>query len=188
MNPHFKRLEEYAREIPNAKDVWKDFVTNYPFFDYWSGSHREDLHHYGDQQLTRHVLEVFELGLDARRTLKVTDFDLTAWFFASVFHDSGKLFDYRPIGHGAWEPLKHRRLIHHLPRSAIIWHDAVVKYPDLNLEYHDDVLHAILAHHGSREAGSPVAPKTRLAWMLHLCDGLSARMDDADTLDIVKVK
>jgi len=53
-------------------------------------------------------------------------------------------------------------------------------------ELHDKVLHAILAHHGCREAGSPVAPKTREAWLVHFCDGISARMDDADTWDIIK--
>lgn len=37
------------------------------------------------------------------------------------------------------------------------------------------------------EAVSPVAQKTRVAWLLHLCDGISARMDDAETLDVVKV-
>ena len=50
----------------------------------------------------------------------------------------------------------------------------------------EDVLHVILSHHGNRLAGSPVAPKTREAWIIHLCDGISARLYDADTWDVVK--
>jgi 3'-5' exoribonuclease len=50
----------------------------------------------------------------------------------------------------------------------------------------EEVLHAILSHHGMRQWGSPVAPKSRLAWLLHLADSMSARMADADTLDVVK--
>jgi 23S rRNA maturation-related 3'-5' exoribonuclease YhaM len=60
-----------------------------------------------------------------------------------------------------------------------------MKFPELNTRYHDSVLHAILAHHGRREAGSPVAPKSRIAWLVHLSDQISARMADADTLDII---
>ena len=45
---------------------------------------------------------------------------------------------------------------------------------------HDEVLHAILSHHGRREYGSPVSPSTRIAWLLHLCDSISARMFDCN--------
>ena len=52
----------------------------------------------------------------------------------------------------------------------------------------DEVLHCILSHHGQRAWGSPVAPKSIEAWILHLCDGLSARADDYKTLDLFSVK
>jgi 23S rRNA maturation-related 3'-5' exoribonuclease YhaM len=48
----------------------------------------------------------------------------------------------------------------------------------------DEVLHAILAHHGFQEFGSPVQPNSKVAWLLHLCDSISARMDDVDKMDI----
>jgi 23S rRNA maturation-related 3'-5' exoribonuclease YhaM len=76
-------------------------------------------------------------------------------------------------------------LIHHISRSAIIWAEAASRLYTNYSKYYEPVLHAILAHHGFREAGSPVAPKTRVAWLVHLCDNISARMDDADTFDIV---
>jgi 23S rRNA maturation-related 3'-5' exoribonuclease YhaM len=60
-----------------------------------------------------------------------------------------------------------------------VWSKAVdnmgtSRYKDM----HDNVLHAIIAHHAWREWGSPCTPDTRLAWLLHLCDSLSARLND----------
>lgn len=39
----------------------------------------------------------------------------------------------------------------------------------------DEVIHAMLAHHGRLEWGSPVTPQTRAAWALHLADMMSAQ-------------
>jgi 3'-5' exoribonuclease len=61
----------------------------------------------------------------------------------------------------------------------LIWNQLAIENKETQQTI-DNVLHAILAHHGSREWGSPVVPLTKLAWMLHLCDGISARMDDAE--------
>jgi len=70
---------------------------------------------------------------------------------------------------------------------AIVWskafdqfatHDSALFTPEM----HDEVLHAILAHHNLREWGSPISPATRTAWLLHLCDSISARMDDGERI------
>ena len=107
-------------------------------------------------------------------------------FLACLYHDIGKTFDYEPLNEELtnWKGSEHKRMIHHMSRSALIWSHAVSKYPDLYEKYHDKVLHAILAHHGTRAWGSPVSPKSQVAWLLHLCDGISARMDDWERVDI----
>lgn len=172
----------------NVSEVWKDLTYQFPEFEFWSGSHRPDYHHYGRGGLVRHTLEVVELGLHTIPELNLCGkVDPIEYFLAALFHDTGKMYDYEPTddNYKEWRPIDHKRLIHHLPRSAIIWHDTAKKFGEIYERYHDSVLHAILAHHGQREFGSPVAPKTRVAWMLHLCDSLSARMDDADRIDVV---
>jgi len=50
----------------------------------------------------------------------------------------------------------------------------------VDAQYHDAVLHCILSHHGRREWGSAVAPSSREAWLVHLADMKSARMDSYD--------
>ena len=86
-----------------------------------------------------------------------------------------------------WKETKHKRLIHHISRSAIEWSNSFdVEWEwEYKEKYHDEVLHAILAHHGCREWGSPVAPYSKVAWLLHLSDSMSARMNDCDKFDIL---
>jgi 3'-5' exoribonuclease len=181
------------------------YLFDDPKFLVWSGSSKPHQHHYGKGGLIQHTYEVVMLCSDNADFFTDPKFvtvmeqgykiDKTELFLAALFHDAGKLYDYEPVNHAygnptydAWGSTEHKRYIHHISRSAIMWSEAARRYiNDITFkQYHDKVLHAILAHHGCREAGSPVAPKSRVAWLVTLCDNMSARMYDADTLDIVE--
>ena len=105
----------------------------------------------------------------------------------------GKIWDYEKIkvttptgsGNEVWQHAPHKKLIHHISRSAIVWTKAVDKFPKYRY-IEDAVLHAILAHHANPSWGSPVQPQTKTAWLLHLCDSISARMDDCETNKLYK--
>lgn len=161
-------------------------------FTVWSGSDNPVKHHYGKAGLVIHTAEVMQIGLTTAEVLGFK-FDAREWFFSSLFHDVGKMHDYAPIpgtDYQQWQATEHKRLIHHISRSALIWSEYVGRNPKSNVYvgYHERVTHAILAHHGQREWGSPVAPKTRIAWLLHLCDNISARMNDCDKVDYLKLR
>jgi 3'-5' exoribonuclease len=158
-------------------------------FSIWSGSSKPEQHHYGDGGLLKHTAEVVRLCLmnNVVMNYKIDEREL---FLAALFHDAGKMWDYVHTGHsedsGKWVSAPHKRKIHHISRSSIYFNQVASNYllPQGFEEARvDEVTHAILAHHGQRAWGSPVAPKTKLAWMLHLCDGISARMDDCDKND-----
>lgn len=171
-------------------------VLGNPKFPLWSGSSKPHQHHYGKGQLAQHTMEVVELCLQNNIYLG-KPIDERKLFLAALFHDAGKMWDYKPVkeiqdyhegftdNYDKWEGSVHKRRIHHISRSALVWNEAIVKYTG-TIDEPDDVLHAILAHHGLREWGSPVMPNTQLAWMLHLCDGISARMNDANKWDMTK--
>lgn len=154
-------------------------------FQTWSGSSKPYQHHYGKHGLIIHTEEVIKLCMTNNDILSagVNEKEL---FLAALYHDTGKVWDYAPLNKemSGWESTKHKRHIHHISRSALMWHDMALKYSIKE----EEVLHAILAHHGQREWGSPVGPNTKLAWLLHLCDGISARMCDAETWDQVRMK
>lgn len=189
MNSNIEIIKARATVLgSDASFVLKHFLDNNPHFTLWSGSSKPYLHHYGMGGLVKHTCEVMELCYQCKETLKLHDVDDDEIFFASLFHDVGKLYDYIPVDadYKEWESTDHKRLIHHISRSALIWSDTISNFDMMTIRYHDAVLHAILAHHGQREWGSPVSPRTKLAWLLHLCDNISARMNDADKIDQLK--
>lgn len=164
-------------------------------FPLWSGSWKPEQHHYGRGGLAQHTLEVVLLCIRNRYFFKSWGQSINGkvLFISAIWHDYGKCWDYSPVcdlvepphtTYRNWTSQTHKRNIHHISRSAIEWSKAVEK-TGLCKDIHDEVLHCILSHHGQREFGSPVFPKTREAWTLHLCDQLSARSNDCDRLDLV---
>jgi 3'-5' exoribonuclease len=161
-----------------------DFVLGDPRFRTWAGSSVEGAHHHYDGGLAEHTYEVAMLCQENARLLHYEhELEMDEVFLSALFHDVGKMWDYAKIN-GNWTGTDHKRNIHHISRSAIEWTKAAEKC-GIGSEMQDRILHAILAHHGRREWGSPVAPKSRMAWLLHLCDQLSARMSDCDTNDML---
>jgi len=188
-------LTDLAKEL-GCYEVSK-YVLEDNRFVQWSGSGDPNQHHYGYGGLMIHTAEVVELCFIMREHYEgVHVIDPVELYLAALFHDAGKMFDYEYAAdedvpdEPFWRSTEHKRLIHHISRSAIIWteaqYSAAARGHAISKEMRDNILHAILAHHTKREHGSPVAPKTRVAWLLTLCDNISARMDDADTWDIIK--
>ena len=161
-------------------------------FPIWSGSSKQGQHHYGKGGLVQHISEVVDLCFRIKSYYEHThEIDSKELFLSAFFHDVGKMYDYEPTDltgaypYEFWISTPHKRSIHHISRSGIIWSENAKKDDKIYNEYFEKVLHAILAHHTCREAGSPVAPKSRVAWMVTLCDNMSARVYDADTMDVL---
>jgi 3'-5' exoribonuclease len=189
MNIYIESLTRKAKSL--GDDVWKvseQMITS-PFFEVWSGSSKPFQHHYGKGGLARHISEVVDLCFMVKDNYRQQyEIDPKELFFAALFHDMGKLHDYEPADdtYNNWISKEHKRTIHHISRSGIIWSNNAQKSQGIYDMYFEKVLHAILSHHGQREWGSPVAPKSRVAWLVHHCDCISARMYDADSWDEVR--
>lgn len=180
-------LKDKAKEL-SVLDIASEVLNNRKFF-MWAAS-TDNKHHYYVNGLLQHTYEVYSLCLSTMTTLPDLHFSTQkdVLFLGCLFHDIGKIYDYYPAADfSEWYGTNHKREIHHISRSAIIWAQAVVKYPKYE-SISDKVLHVILSHHGQREWGSPVMPHTKEAWLVHLCDSISARMDDCDKVDYLKVK
>ena len=192
---------EYLCEKAKSLDVVavSSLVLDDPRFILWSGSSKPFQHHYGKGGLVIHTAEVVQLCLLNNNMLSSSIenpiINERQLFLAALYHDIGKCWDYEPTNpdYSEWKGTHHKRHIHHISRSSLVWQQAATQTLDPTNRsdfafiesYRDEILHAILAHHGLREWGSPVLPNTRLAWMLHLCDGISARMNDAEKWDHV---
>lgn len=176
------------RAMAKGEDVFRvaNFLLFDPRFKEWSGSSKVNEHHFGTCGLINHTAEVVRLSdVMVQEFEDLYQIDKTTLFLACLFHDAGKMYDYERQG-ASWGSAPHKRYIHHISRSALIWQEASKKSSKIHKQYFESVLHCVLSHHTSREAGSPVAPKSREAWILTLCDNMSARMFDADTNDLIK--
>ncbi len=202
MNDDIFELTKMSETWPEVAEISKVVLENPKFETWWGGLRGQ--HHDFDGGLAKHTREVIDLCFNSFVTLNLQKIDSKELFLSALFHDAGKMFDYQEnpnygvvyftLDGKQAEPepkyiaAKHKRIIHHISRSALIWSHAVVEHQEFSDKYHDVVLHNILAHHGQRNYGSPVAPLTQTAWLLHLCDGISARMNDCDRLDLVRGK
>lgn len=163
------------------------FFKSFPSIETHSGCHHESGHHYGEGGLLRHKWEVINLCMRNAIFFCYNDIYIneTVLFMAALFHDVGKLWDYEKEGskENVFEVKEHRRLIHHVSRSAIEW-NKWASQQNFDESFTDKVTHCILSHHGQRQWGSPVGPANREAWILHLCDSMSARVDDCERIDL----
>lgn len=92
---------------------------------------------------------------------------------AAALHDIGKTaeFDWsRAIIYS-----ESGQLVGHLVGGAMMVRDAAAKIEDFDELMSLALQHMILAHHGSREYGSPIEPKSIEALMLHQADDLDAK-------------
>lgn len=172
-------------------------------FQVWTGSQEPNKHHYGEGGLLRHTYEVVTLcrkNSEIIFSLNNSEMCEVTLFLAALYHDSGKLWDYKPLysddGHAScfgyknkyqvWTGTAHKRNIHHISRSALFFNDVANKF-NIHSSLIDKIIHCILSHHGQRSWGSPVAPNSKEAYLLHLCDMISARTDDCEKIDLVHV-
>lgn len=184
----FTRARMLSDPVPTK--VTKFFNDEFPEFFYWTGSGRPEHHHYSLYGLSQHTMEVIDFAMAILRTSTQNHdkqpVNPSSLFYACLFHDLGKIWDYRTTNAEMteWTVTDHKRLIHHISRSHLEWHKMADKFPAITDEIRWEVAHAILSHHESRDWGSPVSPKGRLAWIVCLADKTSARLDDCDRLDL----
>ena len=170
---HTKELVSLTRHL-----LTREFVL-------CSGSGSAHRHHYGESGLLIHTCEVVKTCLSACNDYHgKADLDVVELFLSAIYHDSGKVFDYQINEHGEWCNTPHKRMVNHIPESCIIWDNALkIVHRNFRLRYRDCVMHNILSHHGRQEWGSPVTPKSKAAWVLHLADMTSAMLGDPENRD-----
>jgi 3'-5' exoribonuclease len=133
------------------------------------------MHHAYTGGLAAHTREVISYALHIAELFPNVDRDVL--IAATLWHDVAKVFEYEATGDpGApWATTDYRRNIGHIAGSSGMFTHAARKN-DVDRKTEEAVVHAILAHHGPvREWGSPVAPNSLEALILHQADMLSAK-------------
>jgi len=123
-------------------------------------------HHACIGGLLEHTLGVVRLCSFVAHEHPEIDRDLL--LTAAILHDVGKATSYTlgPV----LDLTNEGRLIEHVVEGALVVQTAIDSIDGFRQGLRNRLLHAILAHHGARERGSPVAPKTLEALALHHAD------------------
>lgn len=90
---------------------------------------------------------------------------------AAIMHDFAKIYEYKIID-GKIVKTQFANLTGHVVWSWYRFKRAAEEH-QLDFATTDEISHAMLAHHGRREWGSPVEPQTPIAFALHSADMLS---------------
>ncbi|NLW50031.1 MAG: HD domain-containing protein [Candidatus Brocadiaceae bacterium] len=183
----FETLFDWEREgyvDPLLKRLMAEFHGNAAFAAEFktcpAASHN---HHNYAGGLIEHTLEVWRLA-EAILGAGVGAFDREMVLCAAALHDVGKVRSYRLVA-GISQRTEVGELLDHIFVSASmvsnVW-DAAVR-PEVPAERQEAaarrkglLLHAVLSHHGKREWGAPVVPRTPEAVLVHYCDVISSTM------------
>lgn len=125
-------------------------------------------HHACIGGLLEHTLAVVRLCSFVAEQHPEIDRDLL--LTAAILHDVGKATSYTqgPV----LERTDEGRLIDHVAQGALVAQTAIDSVEGFPQGLRNRLIHAILAHHGALERGSPVAPQTLEALALHHADWL----------------
>jgi 3'-5' exoribonuclease len=129
-------------------------------------------HHAAIGGLVKHTAEV---AFIARAIAKVCGADADLVLAGVLLHDIGKLESYR--WDGVFEYTDRGHLVGHVVLGALWLERRLAGEPETTCTPEEKQLlhHLILAHHGRLEFGSPVAPMTLEAEVIHWADNASAK-------------
>ncbi|MEM6454851.1 MAG: HD domain-containing protein [Acidobacteriota bacterium] len=131
------------------------------------------IHHAYRGGLLEHVVTMAELAQST--CAHYPDLDLDLVLVGVLFHDLGKLRELGAMPANQYTVEGH--LIGHIAIGRDMLRDCCAAVDDLDEETRLHLEHLVLAHHGRREYGSPVAPATAEAFVLHVLDDLDSKLN-----------
>ena len=160
-DPHLKALFEAMEE------------DAFIFEAFFSSPAAITMHHARIGGLAEHSLGVCRFALAAAVTAPWLDKDLL--ITGSLLHDIGKIIEYEVAGDFRYS--LQGKLVGHISLGASLVEKWISNIPGFPERLALEVIHIILAHHGQLEYGSPKAPATAEALVIHFADDLDAKLD-----------
>ena len=129
------------------------------------------MHHNYIHGLLEHSISVCRVAGAIARQYQDVDVDLL--LTAAILHDIGKTVEFRYVT--AIDYSDRGRLLGHIVIGEKIIADAIARLDSFPDELELQLLHLVLSHHGEKEYGSPVRPKTLEAFILNHADDVDAK-------------
>jgi len=133
----------------------------------------QQIHHAYRGGFLEHITKMAEVGRLIARAYGANE-DLL--FAGVLLHDIGKLQELAYEG-GAGSYTRDGNLIGHIGLGMMMVRDACNGISGFPIELRSQIEHLVASHHGVREHGSPVEPKTIEAFILASIDELDAKLN-----------
>jgi 3'-5' exoribonuclease len=132
----------------------------------------QTIHHAYRGGLLEHKLKMAETGRFLARAYEVNEDVVLA---GVLLHDIGKLQElhYEP---GATAYTRDGNLVGHIGLGLIMVREAITSISGFPDDVRAQIEHLIVSHHGTRDHGSPVEPRTIEAFILAMVDELDTRI------------
>ncbi len=132
----------------------------------------QSIHHAYRGGLLEHKLKMAEAGLFLARAYDANEDIVLA---GALLHDIGKLQElhYEP---GGAVYSRDGNLVGHIGLGLLMVREAINGISGFPPELRSQIEHLIVAHHGTRDHGSPVEPRTVEAFILAMIDELDTRI------------
>lgn len=170
-------VDELKAVISNLEKPWKDLVSQIlldkDFVNEFSvAPAARTLHHAYVGGLLEHTLSMVEIAKFMAGHYPYVNKDLL--ISGVLLHDMGKAMEYETGA--AFDFTDDGRLVGHIVRAIVIVEKAAEKVDGISEKELRELVHLIASHHGYLEWGSPVAPKTLEAILLHQIDMIDSRV------------
>jgi 3'-5' exoribonuclease len=133
----------------------------------------QQIHHAYRGGFLEHITKMAEVGRFLARAYDANEDLILA---GVILHDIGKLQELAYEG-GATSYTRDGNLVGHIALGLMLVRECAAGIQDFPLELRAQVEHLIASHHGSREHGSPVEPKTIEAFIVAAVDELDATLN-----------
>jgi 3'-5' exoribonuclease len=132
----------------------------------------QNIHHAYRGGLLEHKLKMAEVARQLARSYQANE-DIV--FAGVLLHDIGKLQElhYEP---GGASYTRDGNLIGHIGLGLVMVREAINGISSFPGELRSQIEHLIVSHHGTREHGSPVEPRTVEAFIVAMADELDTRI------------
>ena len=165
-------IEKLVRYCSDAKliPIIRDFADKLfaPYSKYPAAS---GIHHAFPGGLLNHTYQMLHM-LEGLYPCLPYPVKVERCILAILFHDYGKVYEYNSMG----ETLEDMYLMGHIFIGSHKL-NCVLEEKGVDAEEIKRIVHCVLAHHGTKEFGSPVFPCTQEATIVNILDLLSARTD-----------
>lgn len=174
--PRDEMVAELREIIAGLGEPWQGLVAHLLLDDaflkqFASAPAARGMHHAYVGGLLEHTLSMTAVATMLADFYSYVNKDLL--ISGTLLHDMGKTMEYQSTGGFAFT--EDGRMVGHIVRAIVMIETAAAQlnFPEDDLR---QLVHLVASHHGRLEWGSPVAPKTLEAILLHQVDLLDSRV------------